>query len=431
MEEIRKIPPVTRTLLGSTLAVTLPVTLAIKPAFTFALYWPLVYRNWQFYRIYTSFFFGGSGLSLLFDCFVLYRNSSDLELNHFARRTADYVWCLLVMAAVILGTNQPLGSMIHFNQLQMALTYVWSRANPHSVVSFFGMVNVPSRFLPYTYLALHLLQGGPGAAVQSGTGLLAGYAYWLIAEVLPARGRGGRSYLPTPSLLKRLLPDSQDPSMQGQNMGDRQGRRTAGGYAWNARVGGQNANRLGDESTPSRTSSAPTSIASALGAGTRTTLNRINPFAGRSSSSSATPRGAPSREDILAAAERRINANKTSSIVGRNAAEKSSPTIRRAGNETAGSTAISSPTPNSASNLRKTAAGTGQSSMFTFGQLSNSTAADVESNEEDHSSSGGAVAEQRQPSQKGKQRRTDSDPGTATHTSPTHSWGSAGRRLGE
>ncbi len=76
------------------------------------------------------------------------------------------------MGAVILAANYPLGSPIFFGPLLNALVYVWARANPSSSVSFFGMVTCPSRWLPYVNIGLDLLQGGPGLAIQSGTGLL-------------------------------------------------------------------------------------------------------------------------------------------------------------------------------------------------------------------------------------------------------------------
>lgn len=285
MEEIRKIPPVTRFLVGATAGVTVPCILAITTPYPFALIWPLVIRKFHLHRLVTSFFFGGGGIQLLFDIIMLYRNSSDLELNHFGRRTADYTWSLIVMATVILAANYPLQTPIFFRPLLMALSYVWTRANPTNSVSFFGIVTVPSKWLPYVYLAFDLLQGGPPAAIMSSTGLLAGYVYWMLDRIWPAqRGGGGRgggrgggqggSYIPTPRLLQTLLPDSVDPALAGQNMGDRNARRVAGGTAWNASRG----NRLSDRGSSSSSSAAPTSVAAALGAGVRSTVSSLNPF---------------------------------------------------------------------------------------------------------------------------------------------------------
>lgn len=433
MDEIRKIPPVTRYMLGATAAITLPCLLVITSPYRFALFWPLVIRKFHIHRIFTSFFYGGGGLKLLFDVFLLYRNSSDLELNHFGRRTADYTWSLLVMGVVILATNYPLGSPIYFGPLLNALIYVWARANPTSSVSFFGMVNCPSRWLPYVYLGLDLLQGGPGSAITNATGLLAGYAYWMLDQVLPAqRGGGGRgggrggSYIPTPAFLETILPDSLDPSLQGQNMGIRNARRVAGGIVWNAaRDRGHRLSERSSSATP-----RPTSIASALGAGARSTLNSLNPFRGSAGTASRTNTG-PSRQDLLAAAERRLRASQASSIVGRNASERAS---KPAGSNTPGTTSVNPrPAAERTSNLRKTAAASSQSNTFSFGQLKAKSNDVHAEDEQDHSSSGGAVAEQRWGTAKGKGKEKAKDESQDEEPSRDagYSWGSGGQRLGE
>ncbi|SNX83654.1 related to DFM1 - ER protein involved in ER-associated protein degradation [Melanopsichium pennsylvanicum] len=431
MDEIRKIPPVTRFMLGATGLITLPCILSITSPWKFALSWPLVIYKFHVHRIVTSFFYAGGGLKFLFDVFLLYRNSSELELNHFGRRTADYTWSLLVMGSIILATNYPLGSPIFFPQLLNALIYVWARANPTAIVSFFGMVNCPSKWLPYVYLAIDLLQGGPGLAIQSGTGLLAGYGYWMLDHGVGGRGgaRGG-SYIPTPGFLHNLLPDSLDPALEGQNMGNRNARRVAGGTAWNASR--DRGHRLSDQSTGSA-SPRPTSVASALGVGARSTFSSFNPF--RNTASSSSSRGtAPNREELLAAAERRLRSSQSSTIVGRNSAEIRA--SKPAGSNTAGTTSLN-PRPaavsESTANLRKTAAGGGQSKMFTFGQLNENNGGDGE-HEEDHSSSGGAVAELRGGKGKGKEKAGGSDDEAGAKGSQSgagYSWGTGGHRLGD
>ncbi len=90
-------------------------------------------------------------------------------------------------------------------------------------------------------------------------------------------------------------------------------------------------------------------------------------------------------------------------------------------------------TTDSTTNLRKTAAAAGQSNMFTFGQLNEKRGAGNEAEEEDHSSSGGAVAEQRwgQGKGKGKARDSDDEPDSKGSAGTGYSWGSGGQRLGE
>lgn len=91
MDEIRKIPPVTRTLVLSVAAVTLPVLLTVlSPYYIIWLPRNIFSRKLELWRVYTSFFFGGGGIPFIFDTFLLFRNSNDLEERHFMGRTAEY-----------------------------------------------------------------------------------------------------------------------------------------------------------------------------------------------------------------------------------------------------------------------------------------------------------------------------------------------------
>ncbi|KDN44068.1 Der1-like protein, partial [Tilletiaria anomala UBC 951] len=184
----RKIPPVTRTMLGLALGMTLPCTLSIMSPYRIALYWPLVSRHpiSEFYRLFTAFFYAGRGISMILDIYFLFRNGNDLESNKFFRKTSNYVWALLLTATMILVLNYPLGSFFLWKPLLMSLTYLWARANPHARVSFFGFFTIVASYLPYVQLVLDLVVGSVGLAVQSATGLVAAYLYEQLAEATPA-----------------------------------------------------------------------------------------------------------------------------------------------------------------------------------------------------------------------------------------------------
>jgi Derlin-2/3 len=82
MDAIRSIPPVTRFLCGSSLAVTLPIMLQILSLRRLILVWPLVIQRFevrlptlggyirsegaQLWRVWTTFFFGGIWPSNIF-----------------------------------------------------------------------------------------------------------------------------------------------------------------------------------------------------------------------------------------------------------------------------------------------------------------------------------------------------------------------------
>jgi len=178
LNEIRKIPPVTRFLCASMFAVTLSERLNIVSPYRLLFVRELVTNNWEFWRVYTSFFLGGSGLRLIIDSIMLYRNSNDVE-SYYSRRSADYAWQLLISAVAILGFNIPLRTFVHLRPLLVSLTYLSSRlAPPGTQTSLMGLITLPVIYLPYSIIAIDLIIGGPAEACCSLTGLLAGHLWW-------------------------------------------------------------------------------------------------------------------------------------------------------------------------------------------------------------------------------------------------------------
>lgn len=69
---------------------TLPCLLKLVSAYSILYIPSLITGKFELWRIVTSFLYGGEGLALLFDVFLIFRNSSDLEERAFMGRTADY-----------------------------------------------------------------------------------------------------------------------------------------------------------------------------------------------------------------------------------------------------------------------------------------------------------------------------------------------------
>jgi len=149
----------------------------------------------QLWRIPTSFFYGGSGITFLFDLIMLYRNSDALETIWFHRRSADYAYQLLLACGLILVMNIPLESFIHYRALLTCLTYLSSRLNPDAPMSIFGLVTIKALYFPFALLGLDVLNGGPAAAIVSLTGIVAGHAWYILewqenGPTRPGRGTG-------------------------------------------------------------------------------------------------------------------------------------------------------------------------------------------------------------------------------------------------
>lgn len=179
LEELRKIPPVTRFLCGSLLSVSLPMMTQLVSPYKLLFVRELVTQQYEVWRAFTTFFIGGSGINFIFDVAMFYRNSDELESKHFAGRSADYAWQLLLASLTILGLNLPLRTFIHTRALLIALTYVSSMLAPAgSQTSFWGLITFPVKYLPYAFIAMDFLMGGPQAAAVSVSGAVVGHLWW-------------------------------------------------------------------------------------------------------------------------------------------------------------------------------------------------------------------------------------------------------------
>ncbi|KAI0341289.1 DER1-domain-containing protein [Trametopsis cervina] len=212
VDELRKIPPVTRFLCASSLAVSLPSMLSLVSPYKLIFVKELVTKKWELWRVYTSFFLGGSGINYLFDLIMLYRNSNELEEAHFMGRSADYAWQLIFAAASILTLNIPLGTYIFTRPLLVCLTYLTSRlAPPGTQTSLFGLVTIPLLYFPYALIFLDLLMAGPKAAAASITGAIAGHAWWWGVYHTRALAEFGRA----PAWVKSIVGQPSQGSASG------------------------------------------------------------------------------------------------------------------------------------------------------------------------------------------------------------------------
>ncbi|KAI0056617.1 DER1-domain-containing protein [Artomyces pyxidatus] len=257
-DEIRKIPPVTRFLCASSLAVSLPVMLELVSAYRVVFVRELVTQKWEIWRVWSSFFLGSSGINFVFDFVMLYRNTDALESGNYAGRSADLAWQLLLAAGGILvrALNIPLGSFVHNRALVVCLTYLSSALAPAgSQSSLMGLVAIPMQYLPYVLIGMDLIMGGPKAAATSVTGAVVGHLWWWSIFGPDGQGLPGvRAWGNAPGWMRSLVGGNAGPNIapgsgvhvvppraRGQ---DRAGARAGGsttGYQWGS------GNRLGTE----------------------------------------------------------------------------------------------------------------------------------------------------------------------------------------
>ncbi|KAF7308740.1 Derlin [Mycena kentingensis (nom. inval.)] len=181
IREVKKIPPVTRLVLLSSLGVTVPCMLHMISTYHVVYSSALVVRNLEIWRIYTSFFYGGGGLGYIFDLTdSLSRTMDQLETTPYRKKSADLAWQLLVSAVGIFVTSIPLRSpyRIFWRPLCLAIVYIGSRLAPLGAqTSIFGLVTVPVRYMPYIMLAFDALSG-PEAIATALPGAIIGHLWW-------------------------------------------------------------------------------------------------------------------------------------------------------------------------------------------------------------------------------------------------------------
>ncbi|KAJ2161740.1 hypothetical protein GGF46_001244 [Coemansia sp. RSA 552] len=197
------LPQCTRFLLGTTLLLTLLCGLQAVPYYHVLLDWPKVTKQFQVWRLASSFLVTMLSINGLIHMIMLYRHSLALETEEFAGRTADYAWfllfCMLGMASVSWITRTVLLS----DGLLLAMVTLWSLHRAEEQVKFLLGFKFPARYLPYVLMATDLLLHGGRFPYAMFFGWGAAQAYYYLSEDLPAQG--GLNYIPTPQLLYRFF----------------------------------------------------------------------------------------------------------------------------------------------------------------------------------------------------------------------------------
>ncbi|TNY23589.1 Der1-like family-domain-containing protein [Rhodotorula diobovata] len=204
MDEIRKVPPFTRTVVLGVILTTLPVILHLVSPYAVAFVPHRVANNWELHRLVLPFLFGGGGIQLVFSLIMLFRSLKELEEGHFASRLADMTWAFVLICAGIIGLNTPLQNPWLFAPFNLAIIHLWAQTNAMHQVNLYGILTLPAPYFPWAMLAMDLLQGGPGAALRSFTGMVAAHAYFFAAVIYPRQNNNR-----LPALVSSLLSPPQ------------------------------------------------------------------------------------------------------------------------------------------------------------------------------------------------------------------------------
>ncbi|KAH6887867.1 Der1-like family-domain-containing protein [Coprinopsis sp. MPI-PUGE-AT-0042] len=201
---LKKIPPVTRFMALSLVGVTALAIIELVEWHRLRYDTLLVFKQFQLWRLYTSFFLGSPGVHLIFELATLYHTSKHLESGAFASRSSDYAWQITLAAGAIVLATRPVHSSTFLRSLVACLSYIGSKLAPAGAqTSVLGLYDVPMAFWPYVTVGSELLIHGPWAAAQAVAGLIVGHCWWwafMGSGELGNRGRFSR-YGQAPSWL--------------------------------------------------------------------------------------------------------------------------------------------------------------------------------------------------------------------------------------
>ncbi|KAL8171622.1 hypothetical protein V2J09_023426 [Rumex salicifolius] len=202
-EWYHSLPPISKAYGTICLFLTTTSQLGILHPYYVALIYPLVFKYFQIWRLFTTFFFLGKfsinfGIRLL----MIARYGVQLEQGPFARRTADFLWMMicgaltLLVLSIIPGLENPfLGVSLVF-----MLLYVWSREFPNAQISLYGLVTLKAFYLPWAMLALDVIFGS--SPIPDFLGIVAGHLYYFLTVLHPLSG--GKDILKTPRWVWRI-----------------------------------------------------------------------------------------------------------------------------------------------------------------------------------------------------------------------------------
>ncbi|KAG2003528.1 endoplasmic reticulum protein [Coprinopsis cinerea AmutBmut pab1-1] len=179
---LSKLPVVTKFLCFTTATVTLSVIVGLSPRYGFGYDYELVVKNYQIWRLLTSYFVGTPKLNLIFELVALYRAVYSMESGPYLRRSSDLAWQTIFACVGIFLATRPLGTGYFFSALLTCLCYLSAETAPiGSTTSFMGLITLPISYLPYCIVFIELLSRGPYGGALAVAGCIVGHLwFWLI-----------------------------------------------------------------------------------------------------------------------------------------------------------------------------------------------------------------------------------------------------------
>ncbi|CAH0390825.1 unnamed protein product [Bemisia tabaci] len=227
-QEYLQMPPVTRAYTTACVLTTIAVQLELVSPFQLYFNPKLIARQYQFWRLITTFlFYGTVNFTFFFNLIFTFRYCRMLEEGSFRGRTADFVVMFLFGGISMIFFALFVHLMFLGQAFTIMLVYIWSKRNPYIRLNFFGVLNFQAPYLPWVLLGFSVLLGN--TVWVDLMGMAVGHVYYYLEDVFP-RQPGGFKVLVTPQFLKNLLDGNPDDPDYVPSMEDR-----PGGFNWGER----------------------------------------------------------------------------------------------------------------------------------------------------------------------------------------------------
>ncbi|KIV91260.1 hypothetical protein PV10_05820 [Exophiala mesophila] len=256
MEKFWSAPPVTRTIVAAMFAESALVHGGLLDPSYIVHFTPFLYQfPPHLWRLLTPFLLTGSGFSFVFDLYFMFTYASGLELNSpsFTQPGDFFIYIVFIATVVWLTAGLFLSSYIFTQAFMLAIIYTYAQDN-RGRKAHFVIFQIPVELLPWAMLTLTLIMGGPGAALQQVTGVVAAHLYDFLTRLYPTF-QGGRNFIQTPAAVRRFFGADQSAFTRkpygtsfraGQPAAQQQSRGWTSGFtnSWSGRGAGR---RLGGD----------------------------------------------------------------------------------------------------------------------------------------------------------------------------------------
>lgn len=198
------LPPVSKTFGVACFMTTAAYYMNLYDAESIALFYGLVFKRLQVWRLITNFFFlGPFSFPFAVRLIMIAKYGVSLERGPFDKRTADFVWMLIfgALSLLVMAAVPYLWSPFMGISLVFMIVYVWSREFPNARINIYGLVSLKGFYLPWAMLALDLIFGNP--LKPDILGMVAGHLYYFLTVLHPLAG--GKFKFNTPLLVHKIV----------------------------------------------------------------------------------------------------------------------------------------------------------------------------------------------------------------------------------